>query len=217
MQAVAVRQELRRTYVLDTSVLLSDPRAMTRFAEHESLSRSSSSPNSRPNATTRVGLLCRSALRMLDELRVEHGRLDAPCRSTTRAARSSSSSPFRGRRAPAGLPARDNAPASWPSPATSPRGREVTLVSKDLPMRVRPPPSACSPRSTTRTCRWRAGWTGITELTVGSDVIDSLYEGEPIILTRRQKCRVTRVWCCSRTAARTGPDHAGQEDPPGQG
>ena len=28
-------ESLRRTYVLDTSVLLSDPRAMTRFAEHD--------------------------------------------------------------------------------------------------------------------------------------------------------------------------------------
>ena len=27
--------EGRKTYVLDTSVLLSDPRAITRFAEHE--------------------------------------------------------------------------------------------------------------------------------------------------------------------------------------
>ena len=28
-------EEPRRTYVLDTSVLLSDPRAITRFKEHE--------------------------------------------------------------------------------------------------------------------------------------------------------------------------------------
>ena len=28
-------QTARRTYVLDTSVLLSDPRALVRFAEHE--------------------------------------------------------------------------------------------------------------------------------------------------------------------------------------
>src|SRR5882762_5657879 len=69
----------RRTYVLDTSVLLSDPRAMTRFAEHEvviPIVVISELEGKRHHPE--LGYFARSALRMLDELRVEHGRLDAP-------------------------------------------------------------------------------------------------------------------------------------------
>lgn len=68
-----------RTYVVDTSVLLSDPRAMLRFAEHNvvlpivvitELEAKRHHPE--------LGYFARSALRHLDDLRVEHGRLDSP-------------------------------------------------------------------------------------------------------------------------------------------
>ena len=69
----------RRTYVLDTSVLLADPGAAKRFAEHEvvlpvvvitELEGKRHHPE--------LGYFARSALRMLDDLRVSHGRLDEP-------------------------------------------------------------------------------------------------------------------------------------------
>ena len=65
-----------RTYVLDTSVLLSDPRALFRFAEHSvvlpvvvitELEKKRHDPE--------IGYFARQALRHLDELRVQHGRL----------------------------------------------------------------------------------------------------------------------------------------------
>src|SRR5690606_9538761 len=65
-----------RTYVLDTSVLLSDPQALFRFAEHSivlpvvvitELEGKRHDPE--------IGYFARQALRYLDELRVEHGRL----------------------------------------------------------------------------------------------------------------------------------------------
>jgi len=68
-----------RTYVLDTSVLLADPGALTRFAEHEvvlpivvitELEAKRDHPE--------LGYFARQALRALDDLRVEHGRLDEP-------------------------------------------------------------------------------------------------------------------------------------------
>src|ERR1700710_715762 len=68
-----------RTYVLDTSVLLADPGALRRFAEHEvvlpvvvitELEGKRHHPE--------LGYFARSALRMLDELRVQNGRLDEP-------------------------------------------------------------------------------------------------------------------------------------------
>ena len=69
----------KRTYVLDTSVLLADPAAMSRFAEHEvvlpivvitELEAKRHHPE--------LGYFARKALRFLDELRVRHGRLDEP-------------------------------------------------------------------------------------------------------------------------------------------
>src|SRR4051794_20121930 len=69
----------RRTFVLDTSVLLSDPHALLRFKEHEvvvpvvvitELEGKRHHPE--------LGYFARSALRLLDELRVQHGRLDSP-------------------------------------------------------------------------------------------------------------------------------------------
>ena len=69
----------RRTYVLDTSVLLADPAALRRFEEHEvvlpvvvitELEGKRHHPE--------LGYFARSALRMLDELRVSAGRLDQP-------------------------------------------------------------------------------------------------------------------------------------------
>jgi hypothetical protein len=68
-----------RTYVLDTSVLLSDPKSIFRFAEHSvvlpvvvvsELEAKRNDPE--------IGYFARQALRMLDELRVQAGRLDQP-------------------------------------------------------------------------------------------------------------------------------------------
>src|SRR5690625_2214425 len=69
----------RLTYVLDTSVLLSDPYAIGRFAEHDvvlpvvvvtELEGKRHHPE--------LGYFARTALRLLDDLRVHHGRLDEP-------------------------------------------------------------------------------------------------------------------------------------------
>ena len=68
---------VRRSFVLDTSVLLSDPTALHRFHEHDvvvpvvvitELEAKRSHPE--------LGYFARSALRLLDELRMVHGRLD---------------------------------------------------------------------------------------------------------------------------------------------
>lgn len=79
MQIEELAPTALRTYVLDTSVLLSDPNAMLRFAEHNvvlpivvitELEAKRHHPE--------LGYFARSALRMLDDLRTMHGRLDAP-------------------------------------------------------------------------------------------------------------------------------------------
>ena len=68
-----------RTFVLDTSVLLSDPGALGRFAEHEvvlPLDVISELEGKRHHPE--LGWFARQTLRALDELRIRHGRLDAP-------------------------------------------------------------------------------------------------------------------------------------------
>ncbi|GAB3487005.1 hypothetical protein GCM10027440_32290 [Nocardiopsis coralliicola] len=74
---VAVSGGQRRTYVLDTSVLLADPAAITRFAEHEVVLpivviTELESKRHHPE----LGYFAREALRRLDDLRVAHGSLD---------------------------------------------------------------------------------------------------------------------------------------------
>ena len=74
-----MKQPARRTYVLDTSVLLSDPRALVRFAEHEVvLPVVVISELEGKRHHPELGWFARTALRTLDELRIEHGRLDSP-------------------------------------------------------------------------------------------------------------------------------------------
>ena len=66
-------------FVLDTSVLLSDPGALARFDEHEvvlPLVVVSELEGKRDHPE--LGWFARQALRMLDDLRIEHGRLDQP-------------------------------------------------------------------------------------------------------------------------------------------
>src|SRR5829696_1516618 len=72
-------QESQRIYVLDTSVLLSDPWALSRFDEHHvvlPLVVVSELEGKRHHPE--LGWFAREALRTLDDLRVTHGRLDSP-------------------------------------------------------------------------------------------------------------------------------------------
>lgn len=73
--------------MLDTSVLLSDPWAITRFAEHQvvlPLVVISELEGKRHHPE--LGWFAREALRLLDDLRVLHGRLDRQFRSARTAA-----------------------------------------------------------------------------------------------------------------------------------
>ena len=73
----------RKTYVLDTSVLLADPAALGRFAEHEviipvAVIGELETKRDHPE----LGYFARAALRYLDDLRITHGRLDRPLKIT---------------------------------------------------------------------------------------------------------------------------------------
>ena len=129
----------RRTYVLDTSVLLSDPGALHRFAEHEVvLPVVVITELEAKRAHPELGYYAREALRQLDDLRIEHGRLDEPLELEeggvllVELARTDSSVLPEGFR-----DGSNDARILAVARSLAAEGRDVTLVSKDLPLRVK--------------------------------------------------------------------------------
>ena len=168
-----------RTYVIDTSVLLSDPYALRRFAEHDVVVPVvviTELEAKRHHAE--LGFFARSALRHLDELRITYGRLDAP------------------------IPVNDvggtvHVELNHTDPSTLPEGfrlgdndsrilavalnyategREVTLVSKDLPMRVKASSVGIRAEEYRAELAVESEWTGMAELDVDADQLDRFYE-----------------------------------------
>ncbi len=169
-----------RTYVLDTSVLLSDPTAFFRFAEHSvvipvvvvsELEGKRHDPE--------IGYFARQALRHLDELRVEHGRLDFPVPvgrgGTLRVELNNTDTTV----LPSGLRLGDNDTRIL-AVATNlaADGQEVTVVSKDLPMRVKAASLGIRAEEYLAEQAVDSGWTGITSLDLSGDEISDLYESE---------------------------------------
>src|SRR3954454_6720844 len=170
-----------RTFVLDTSVLLADPGALKRFAEHEvvlpvvvitELEGKRHHPE--------LGFFARSALRMLDELRTTHGRLDEPVPvsadgGTVRVELNHTD--------PAALPSGfrlgDNDTRILAVARNlSDEGHDVTLVSKDLPLRIK----ASAVGLDAEEYRAEAisdsdtGYSGMAELEVAAAELDELYD-----------------------------------------
>jgi PhoH-like ATPase len=208
-----------RTFVLDTSVLLADPGALKRFAEHEvvlpvvvitELEGKRHHPE--------LGFFARSALRMLDDLRITHGRLDEPVPVGP------------GDGAVGGtlrVELNHTDPASLPSGFRlgdhdtrilavarnlSDEGHAVTLVSKDLPLRIK----ASAVGLDAEDYRGDAisdsdpGYSGMAELDVTAADLDELYDDGSIDLpaARDLPCHCGLVLLSDRGTAlgRVGPD-----------
>ena len=178
-------EDSRRTFVVDTSVLLSDPRAMLRFAEHDvvlpivvitELEAKRHHPE--------LGYFARSALRLLDELRVEHGGLDAPIPvgdlgGTLRVELNHVSPEV----LPAGFRLGDNDSRILAVAANlGAEGHDVTVVSKDLPMRVKASAVGLAAEEYRHELVVDTGWTGMTEIDVDADRMATLWEAESIEL-----------------------------------
>ncbi|MGV9775538.1 PhoH family protein, partial [Streptosporangium sp. NPDC003464] len=167
----------RRTYVLDTSVLLADPAAMSRFAEHEvvlpivvitELEGKRHHPE--------LGYFARKALRYLDDLRVTHGRLDEPMpigEGSIRVELNHSDPSI----LPVGFRLGDNDTRILTVARTlAAEGREVVLVSKDLPMRVKAASIGLAAEEYRAELVVESGWTGMAELQVTTEDIETLFE-----------------------------------------
>lgn len=169
----------RRTYVLDTSVLLSDPRAIARFAEHDVVLPLVVVTELEAKRThPELGYFARQALRLLDDLRVEHGRLDEAVPvgdqgGSIRVELNHTDSTV----LPQGFRLNDNDTRIL-SVASSlqQEGAEVVLVSKDLPMRVKAAVIGVPAEEYRAELVVTSGWSGVEELDVDAGQIDELYE-----------------------------------------
>ncbi|GGS66081.1 ATP-binding protein [Planobispora rosea] len=167
----------RRTYVLDTSVLLADPAAISRFAEHEvvlpivvitELEAKRHHPE--------LGYFARKALRHLDDLRVTHGRLDEPMPigdGTVRVELNHSDPSI----LPAGFRLGDNDTRILTvARSLAAEGLDVVLVSKDLPMRIKAASIGLAAEEYRAELVVESGWTGMDELQVPDEDIETLFD-----------------------------------------
>lgn len=175
-------QSGKKTFVLDTSVLLADPGALYKFAEHEviipiAVIGELETKRDHPE----LGYFARAALRALDDLRITHGRLDQALIVTPEGGTLSvelnhtdlSTLPHGflrdGTNDSRILAIAKNLMAD---------GKNVVLVTKDLPLRVKASSVGVEAQEYLAELVSNSGWTGIIELNVGSHVIDDLYASE---------------------------------------
>ncbi len=199
--------------MLDTSVLLSDPRAVFRFDEHEvviplvviiELEAKRTHPE--------LGYFAREALRMLDDFRIDFGRLDEriPLNDeggTLRVELNHSDLS----RLPAGMQLGDNDTRILAVARNlAAEGRDVVVVSKDLPLRVKASTLGLQAEEYRAELVVSTGWTGIEEVEVGSSVVNELYDNERIDLdvARDLPCNTGVVLISERGSAlaRVTPD-----------
>ncbi|WP_416173023.1 PhoH family protein [Cryobacterium sp. 5B3] len=173
-------KQTERTFVLDTSVLLSDPKAIFRFAEHAivlpvvviaELESKRNDPE--------IGYFARQALRLLDELRVKHERLDFPIPvgegGSLRVELNHSNMSV----LPSGLQLGDNDSRILAVAMNLANdGLAVTVVSKDLPLRVKAASIGLLADEYRHELAVDSGWTGMDEITLGSNQISELYDNE---------------------------------------
>jgi len=172
-----------RTYVLDTSVMLSDPQSPGAFGEHDvvipivalvELEAKRHHPE--------LGWAARSVLRRLEQLRVEHGSISSPVpvnddRGTVRVELNHQETA----KLPPGLLGGSNDHRILAvAKNLSDEGADVVLVTKDLPLRLKASIVGLRAEEYRRELAGPgAERTGMIEVPVTQELIDGLHRGEP--------------------------------------
>ncbi|PID50807.1 MAG: ribonuclease, partial [Propionibacteriales bacterium] len=181
----SARPQATKTYVIDTSVLLSDPRALLRFAEHRVIVpvvvvTELEGKRHHPE----LGYFARTALRLLDDLRVQHGRLDAPMEINDEGGTLHIElNHAEDDQLPAGFRLGDNdtrilsVALNYKS-----EGQDVVVVSKDLPMRVKAASVGMAAEEYRAEWAIETGWTGMERIDVPTEVVDAVYENGSVEL-----------------------------------
>ncbi|QVQ55077.1 PhoH family protein [Spiractinospora alimapuensis] len=173
--------------MLDTSVLLADPGAVTRFAEHEVVVpivvvSELESKRYHPE----LGFFAREALRRLDDLRNANGSLDAPVpvneQGGTLRVELNHSDPSV---LPAGFREGDNdtrilTVALTLSRERAPGDGDVVLVSKDLPLRIKASSVGLPAEEYRAELAIEHSWTGMAELEVSAPEVQELFDNRSV-------------------------------------
>ncbi len=171
-----------RTFIIDTSVLLSDPRAMFRFAEHEVvLPIVVINELEKKRNDLEIGYFARKALRFLDDLRQKHERLDFPIEvgegGTLRVELNHIDQAI----LPTGFQLGDNDSRILAVAANlKNEGFDVTVVSKDLPMRVKAASIGMRAEEYLHELATDE-WNGVAELALSGDEMANLYDNEEMV------------------------------------
>lgn len=171
-----------RTFIVDTSVLLSDPRAMFRFAEHEVvLPIVVINELEKKRNDLEIGYFARKALRFLDELRAKHERLDFPVEVGEKGTLRVELNHIDQSVLPTGFQLGDNDSRILAVAANlHNEGFDVTVVSKDLPMRVKA--SSIGLRAEEYLHELATDeWSGVAELALSGDEMANLYDNEEMV------------------------------------
>jgi PhoH-like ATPase len=174
-----------RVYVLDTSVLLSDPRALQRFAEHEvviplvvltELEAKRHHPE--------LGWAARETLRMLEDLRLAHGSLLRPMPANDEGGtlrvevNHTEMAGF-----PAALSGETNDHRILAVGRNlSTEGRDVTIVTKDLPLRLKSSIVGLEADEYRNELASDSNWSGVVELDLDGGTIDDLFDDHVVDL-----------------------------------
>ncbi len=173
-----------RTSKQKERTLLSDPRSIYRFAEHSvvlpvvvvtELEAKRNDPE--------IGYFARAALRLLDDLRVEHERLDFPIAvgdagGTLRVELNHSNLSV----LPSGLQLNDNDSRILAVALNLANdGLDVVVVSKDLPLRVKAASIGLAAEEYRAELAVDSGWTGVAELEISGEQMAELYDAETLV------------------------------------
>lgn len=163
------------TYVLDTSVLLTDPRALHRFAEHHVVI---------PWATleeleakrhhVELGYFAREALRTLEALREKHGHLTRVPVNDEGGTLSVLNDFSCG--------TADNAIIATADELTDRSHDPVILVSNDLPMRLKATVRGLLAEGYKAAAAAERSYSGMSDADVTAELVDAMYYGDPIDL-----------------------------------
>jgi PhoH-like ATPase len=169
-----------RTYVLDTSVLLSDPHAILRFDEHQVVIPAIVISELEGKRThPELGYFARSALRLLDDLRIEAGRLDEPVLLSSGGTLRVELNHADPSVLPSGFQLGDNDTRILAVARNlAADGHHVVVVSKDLPLRVKASAVGLIAEEYRAELAVASEWSGLEEIDVSGRWIDELYRRE---------------------------------------
>ena len=181
-KSVKSQEQALRTYVLDTSVLLSDPKALFRFKEQSvvipivvinELEKKRHDPE--------IGYFARQALRALDDLRQEHERLDFPIEVGDGGTLRVELNHIDQSVLPLGFQLGDNDSRILAVAFNlANEGQDVTVVSQDLPLRVKVAALGMRAEEYRNNLAVDSGWSGQAQITISSKEMNELYENDEV-------------------------------------